>query len=122
MTKSLVVLLGMVLCLGLLASFSQSNPCRQQQIESHSHKAAEYLKEDKPDLAVPEFRAIVALDPNNVDAHGNLGVLLFFQGAYAEAIPQLRAALRSQRQTRRATTDRVSHTKKLSSDLGTPPS
>ena len=61
---------------------------RQQQIESHSRKAAEYLKESKPELAAPEFRAIVALDPNNVDARGNLGVLLFFQGAYADAIPQ----------------------------------
>jgi len=45
-------------------------------------------------LAIPEFRAIVALDPNNVDAQGNLGVLLFFQGAYADAIPPLRTALR----------------------------
>ena len=61
---------------------------RQQQIESHSRKAAEYLKESKPELAAPEFRAIVALDPNNVDARGNLGVLLFFQGAYEDAIPQ----------------------------------
>lgn len=39
-------------------------------------------------------RAIVALDPNNVDARGNLGVILFFQGAYADAIPQLRDALK----------------------------
>ena len=45
-------------------------------------------------MAIPEFRAIVALDPNNVDAQGNLGVLLFFQGAYADAIPPLRTALR----------------------------
>ncbi len=29
-----------------------------------------------------------------MDARGNLGVLLFFQGAYADAIPQLRAALK----------------------------
>lgn len=36
----------------------------------------------------------MALDPNNVDAHGNLGVLLFFQLAYADAIPQFRAALK----------------------------
>jgi len=45
-------------------------------------------------LAVPEFRAIIALDPNNVDARGNLGVVLFFQGAYTDAIPQFRAALK----------------------------
>jgi len=45
-----------------------SSPSRQQQIESHARQAAEYLKENKPELAAPEFKAIVALDPNNVDA------------------------------------------------------
>jgi predicted Zn-dependent protease len=80
----------------LLPGFAQSSPGRQQEIESHNHKAAEYLKHNRPDLAAPEFRAIVDLDPNNVDARGNLGTMLFFQGAYAEAIPQLRAALKLQ--------------------------
>jgi tetratricopeptide (TPR) repeat protein len=89
-----VVVLWAVLCLGLLSSVSQSSPSRQLQIESHSRKAAEYLKENRPDLAVPEFKAIVALDPNNVDARGNLGVVLFFKGDYTSALPQLRAALK----------------------------
>jgi len=94
--KEVVVLFWAVLCLGLLSGFPQSAPSRQQQIESHARKAAEYLKENKPELAAPQFKAIVALDPNNVDARGNLGVVLFFQGAYADAIPQLRAALKMQ--------------------------
>ena len=97
-TKAVIVLswvlLWVVLCLGLLSGFAQSNPSRQQQIELHNRQAAEYLKENRPDLAIPEFRAIVALDPNNVDARGNLGVTLFFQGDYTNAIPQLRAALK----------------------------
>jgi len=76
--------------------FSQSAPSAQQQVQEHTHKAQEYLRENRPDLAVPEFKAIVALEPNNADARGNLGVLLFFQGAYPEAIPQLRAALKMQ--------------------------
>jgi tetratricopeptide (TPR) repeat protein len=92
-TKQVVALFWVVLCLELL-SVSQSSPSRQQQIESHNRKAAEYLKENRPDLAIPEFRAIVALDPNNVDARGNLGTLLFFQGDHTNAIPQLRAALK----------------------------
>jgi predicted Zn-dependent protease len=94
MMKQIVVLLWVVLFVALQPSYSQSIPSRQQQIETHSHQAAEYLHENRPDLAVPEFRAIVALDPNNVDAHGNLGVVLFFQGAYTDAIPELRAALK----------------------------
>jgi tetratricopeptide (TPR) repeat protein len=93
-TKEVVVLSWVVVFLEVLSCFSQSNPSRQQQIESHSRKAAEFLKENRTDLAVPEFRAIIAIDPNNVDAHGNLGAVLFFQGAYANAIPQLRAALK----------------------------
>jgi tetratricopeptide (TPR) repeat protein len=52
------------------------------------------LRENRPDLAIGEFKAVVALDPKNVDARGNLGVLLFFQGAYADSIPHLRAALK----------------------------
>ncbi len=82
-----------VLFLAAPPCFSQSTPSRQQQLESHTRQAQEYLKENKLDLAATEFRAIVALDPKNVDARGNLGVTLFFQGKYAEAIPQFRAAL-----------------------------
>lgn len=77
-------------------SLSQTAPSPQQQVQEHTRKAQEYLRQNRPDLAVPEFKAIVALEPNNADARGNLGVLLFFQGTYAEAIPQLRAALKLQ--------------------------
>jgi tetratricopeptide (TPR) repeat protein len=93
-TKEVVVLSWAVLFLGPLSCFSQSSPGRQEQIELHNHRAAEYLKQNRPDLAAPEFKAIVALDPNNVDARGNLGVVMFFQGDYTSAIPQLRAALK----------------------------
>jgi tetratricopeptide (TPR) repeat protein len=63
------------------------------QIDSHARQAQEYLRANRPELAIPEFAAIVSLDPKNVDARGNLGVLLFFQGDYAKATPQLREAL-----------------------------
>ncbi|HVR23960.1 MAG TPA: tetratricopeptide repeat protein [Candidatus Polarisedimenticolia bacterium] len=93
-TKEVVASFWVIVSLGLLSAFSQTNPGRQQEIESHSRKAAEYLKQNRPDLAVPEFKAIVALDPKNVDARGNVGVLLFFQGDYTNAIPELRATLK----------------------------
>lgn len=92
--KAVAVLLCVVLIPGVLSCFCQSSSNRQREIESHARKAAEFLKENNPELAAPEFKAIVALDPNNVDARGNFGVMLFFQGAYADAIPQLRVALR----------------------------
>src|SRR6202045_5108261 len=95
--KEAIRFLGAILFfLGSLPCVSQSAASRQQQIASHGHQAQEFLKQNRPDLAIPEFRAIVALDPNNVDAQGNLGVLLFYQGAYADAIPQLRATLKLQ--------------------------
>jgi len=95
-TREFVVLFCVVLCLGLLLGFSQSEPSRQQQLESHARQAAADLRDNKLDLAAQEFKAILALDPKNVDARGNLGVVLFFQGEYTNAIPQLRAALKLQ--------------------------
>jgi len=90
------VFICFLLLLSATSCFSQSAPSHRQQVEEHTLKAQEYMRENKPDLAVPEFKAIVDLEPNNADARGNLGVLLSFQGAYAEAIPQLRAALKLQ--------------------------
>jgi len=75
-------------------SLAQSPPNKQQQVETHSRQANEFLKNNRTDLAAREFRAILALDPNNIDARGNLGVLLYFQGDYAKAAPELQAALR----------------------------
>lgn len=92
--KEFVAWLWVILFPGLLSCLSQTTRSAQQQIESHNRQAGEYLKENRPDLAAPEFEAIVALDPNNVDARGNLGVVLFFEGQYTKAIPQLRAALK----------------------------
>jgi tetratricopeptide (TPR) repeat protein len=66
----------------------------QRPADAHLREAHRLLSENKPDAAIPEFRAVVALDPSNIDARGNLGVLLFFEGKYADAIPELREALR----------------------------
>lgn len=95
-TRKITISLWAALLVAALPSFPQSAPSRQQQIESHARQAQGYLKENKLDLAASEFGAIVALDPKNVDARGNLAVLLFFQGKYADAIPLFRAALKLQ--------------------------
>jgi tetratricopeptide (TPR) repeat protein len=82
---------GFLCCLSI-QGFSQT-PDTESQVEAHFREAHRLLSDDRPDSAIPEFRAILALDPSNVDALGNLGVLLFFRGQYAEAVPDLRAAL-----------------------------
>ena len=76
--------------------FCQGAEDKSQQVAAHLQKAQEYLHQNRPDLAIPEFQAVVALDPDNVETQGNLGVLLFFQAKPAEAIPHLRIALERQ--------------------------
>jgi tetratricopeptide (TPR) repeat protein len=66
----------------------------QGQVQLHERLAQQYLSERKPDLAIPELEKVVALDPANVDASANLGVLLFFRGDDKAAIPHLQTALR----------------------------
>ena len=55
-----------------------------------------FLQQNKPQQAIPVLREIASLDPKNINAQANLGVLLFFQGNYAEAIPPMRVALQLQ--------------------------
>lgn len=68
----------------------------QQKIGALEQQAQKHLQEQKPQLAIPVLREILSLDPKNVNARGNLGVLLFFQANYAEAIAHMRTAVQSQ--------------------------
>lgn len=88
-TAAFLLFLNAVFC------FAQQGDV-QQQAAVHAENAQKYLKEKRPDLAVPELEAVVAIDPKNVDAQANLGVLLFFQKDYAGAIPHMKAALEIQ--------------------------
>src|SRR5690242_4279465 len=75
-----------------MAQSSQDIPARVGALEQQAQK---YLQEQKPQLAIPVLREIISLDPKDPNAQANLGVLLFFQSNYAEAMPHLRAALES---------------------------
>jgi tetratricopeptide (TPR) repeat protein len=92
-----------VLYVVLLALFStvtgvaQSNASsNSQQVQLHEQKAHELLSANKPELAAKEFAAILSIDPKNLDAQANVGVLLYFEGKYAEAEPHLRSAVDQQ--------------------------
>jgi tetratricopeptide (TPR) repeat protein len=76
-----------------LPLLSQASGSHQGQVAEHSRLAQQYLNQRRPDLAIPEFQALVSLEPRNLDAQANLGVLLFFQSDYVKAEPHLRAAL-----------------------------
>ena len=61
--------------------------------QEHARRANEFLKANQPAKAIPEFAALVAAQPDNVDAQANLGVLLYFQGRYSDALEHLRKAI-----------------------------
>jgi Tfp pilus assembly protein PilF len=76
-----------------VASAEQKTANTNSEAEDHARLAQQYLAEQQPQLAIPELEKVVALEPDNLDAQANLGVLLFFAGKPAEAEPHLRAAL-----------------------------
>ncbi|MFZ0594657.1 MAG: tetratricopeptide repeat protein [Bryobacteraceae bacterium] len=91
-----VTIAGVTGMLALAFSSLSQVTSRQEQIESNMRQAQQYLRTNRPDLAIGEFKAILALDPNNVTALGDLGTLLYFQGNYEEAAANLRAAVKIQ--------------------------
>lgn len=79
-------LLGTVLC-----------PCLQAQSElaADMERGQAALKANDQQLAAQQFRAALKLDPSNVEAHANLGVMAFFHGDCNAAEEEFRAALRT---------------------------
>lgn len=82
--------------LGLGASVDGVAQSPSEQTKIHEQRAHQLLSEKKPELAAKEFAAVLAADPNNLDAQGNLGVLFYFQGKFADAEPHLRAVVEQQ--------------------------
>jgi tetratricopeptide (TPR) repeat protein len=93
MSSKVFLLVLCVLSTITTLALCQGAPAAQEQIEQHARLAQQYLRERRPDLAIPELQKVTELDPQNLDARTNLGVLLFFRGDYKAAVPQLRAAL-----------------------------
>ncbi len=83
--------LASTLLSGPLCSQTAASP--QTDLAMHERLAQQYLAERQPAKATPELQAVLALDPTNLDARANLGVLTFFQGNYDRALPLLRAVV-----------------------------
>ncbi len=67
-----------------------------QSKQEHLQRAHTLLSQRKPQEAAAEFKAALALDPNNADATGNLGVLLYFAQDYRAAEPLLQRTVAAQ--------------------------
>jgi len=83
---------GLVLLLSAAVCSPQTAP-NQQELSSHLQKAQTYEHQNRPDLAIPELQAALAIDPSNLQSRANLGVLLFFHGNYDQALPLLQAVV-----------------------------
>lgn len=69
--------------------FGQAQP----EFSLHARRAEAALKSNDKVGAEAELNAMLKLDPGNVDAHANLGMLKFVSGDYLEAAPHFKAAL-----------------------------
>jgi len=87
--------LALVTTLLGVACAAQSTASPQNELASHQRLAQQYLAQRQPAKAIPELQAVVALDPTNLDARANLGVLYFFQGNYDQAVTLLRTVVAS---------------------------
>jgi tetratricopeptide (TPR) repeat protein len=90
------VLCALLLLLGAIGATGQDAANSASQVTALEQQVQSYLQQQKPQLAIPLLRQIVSLDPKNLNAQANLGVLLYFQGDFAGAIPEFRTALQMQ--------------------------
>jgi cytochrome c-type biogenesis protein CcmH/NrfG len=88
--------LALVLLTCNVTSLCQTPSDNSSDIQQHMRAAQQHMQEKRPDLAIPEFEAAIAIDPNNVDAQANLGVLLYFKRDFNGAVPHLRTAILAQ--------------------------
>lgn len=97
LTVKAALALGLILAITILCasspSIAQGAIPPSQAVRLHLAKAQEALKSNTPATAEAEFRAVLAIDPKNVEALANLGVVAFFRGDCSTAVTQLDAAL-----------------------------
>lgn len=77
----------------------QSTVSKQQEIQAHMQRAQQALGASDFAGAEREFAAVVAVDPNNLDALGNIGVMRFLQNDWAGAAKQFHTILKVQPKT-----------------------
>jgi len=64
------------------------------EIQKHYKRATGARQSGQNEIAVKEFREILRLDPQNAEAHANIGVIAYTEKEYAQAAEEFRAALK----------------------------
>ncbi|HYL97450.1 MAG TPA: tetratricopeptide repeat protein [Blastocatellia bacterium] len=91
--QAAAALSGVLLAAGSFVCFAQSATAPSGGVQQHLQRAREALKANAADAAIREYLAVLNLDPKNVEAQANLGVIAFFQGDCAKASGYLSGAL-----------------------------
>jgi len=84
---------SLILMIGTFAANLSGQGKQSDSFAPALARAQQYLSQNKPDLAMREYKFILLEDPNNVQVQANLGVLLFFANRCAEAKEHLSKAL-----------------------------
>lgn len=74
---------------------SQAIP-EAQAIHDHMKQAQEALRANQPNVAARAYEEVLKLDPDNVEARANLGVVAMSTGNWSKAAENLEAALKLQ--------------------------
>ena len=96
MPRILFLFIGFAVLTHLPVAAQRDANARDEAIPSRLQHAQQLLAEKKPQLAIQEYRAILAIRPDNLEAQANLGIVLFFQGQCSEAIGHFDKALKVQ--------------------------
>jgi len=84
--------------LSILCGFLILAPCAclhaQSELAADLERGQAALKANDQQLAAQQFRAALKLDPDNVEAHANLGVMAFFHSDCNSAESEFHAALK----------------------------
>ena len=79
-----LISLLLAVAVGALEGLSQNPPAPDTALQQHLGLAQQYLQQKRPDLAIPELEAAIAIDPSNPETQANLGVLYYFAHNYAK--------------------------------------
>lgn len=83
----------MIFTLYLLSFFAQA---LTPEVIQHAQAGSAALEQGKLEVAISEFKQVIALQPENVSGHLNLGNAYFKGGDYEKAVPELQQALKLQ--------------------------
>jgi tetratricopeptide (TPR) repeat protein len=93
--KSLVLLLLAGYLVPAPSSVFAQGSSKSQELATDLQRAQEAIQTHNQAEAEEQFHAALKLDPSNVEAHANLGVMAFFRGDCPAAEKEFRSALKT---------------------------